>query len=86
MTSLSKISPVSDFETELAFADDFDLALTGVAVIHTAQTEVVHEQKLHKDLLDVARREQYNRTLVMDFEADVTFFGRPSTPLILRLL
>ena len=60
MTSLSKISPVSDFKTELASADDIDLALT-VAVIDAAQTEVVYQQKLHKDLLDVARREQVNR-------------------------
>ena len=60
MTSFSKISPVTDFESELARADDFDLALT-VAVIYAAQIEVVHQQKLHKDLIAIARKEQKNR-------------------------
>ena len=51
---------MADFEDELSRADDFDLALT-VAIINAAQTEVVHQQKLHEDLLAVTRTEQRNR-------------------------
>lgn len=58
--SFSKISPLSDFEDELAYADDFDLALT-LALVTAAQAEVANLEKYHEDLLIVLRREEQNR-------------------------
>ncbi|KAL7535945.1 hypothetical protein ACHAXR_006828 [Thalassiosira sp. AJA248-18] len=45
MTFFSKISPLADFAKDIAYADDFDLALT-IAII---------------ELLTVARKEEINR-------------------------
>ena len=60
MTSLSKISSAGEFASNLRTADDFDLLLT-IATISSAQSELLHLQKLNQDLLFMARREQADR-------------------------
>ena len=58
--SISKISSVDDFASELSLADDFDLALV-TAVIGVAQIELNHLEKLNIELTKVVRKEAKNR-------------------------
>ena len=58
--SISKISSIDDFASELSLVDDFDLALV-TAVIGVAQIELNHLEKLNNELTKVVKKEAKNR-------------------------
>lgn len=60
MTTISRMSDTAEISEEISSTDDFDLSLL-IAMIASAQTELIHLRKLNNDLLLLAKREQANR-------------------------